>query len=340
MKAIAAYLNRNGIPYRNGRRFSTGLVYRLLTREACTGRSWFNQIDVKTQTRKPREEWIEIRLPLIIDEDTFARTQASLARRSPKKIAPRIVNSPVLLTGLAQCATCGGGMQLRTGKRGKYRYYTCSTCIRQGKTACKGRSVRMDFLDKLVLEHLARRVFVPERIGDLLAEHLTRSRDGAAESMRRAKEAGKELREIDTRITRLYEMVERGISPLDETLSARLAELRGRREEALRLKRAMERQRDLPSPPVAPGGILAFCEAMQAQLLRTDIATRKTYLRLFVERIEIDDAEVRMFGPKGALEAGLRHGPTNGTSAVPTFVQDWRPRGDSNPCYCRERAMS
>ncbi|WP_269084329.1 zinc ribbon domain-containing protein, partial [Acetobacter tropicalis] len=41
--------------------------------------------------------------------------------------APRIVNGPCLLTGLAVCATCGGGMTLRTGKYGRYRYYTCAT---------------------------------------------------------------------------------------------------------------------------------------------------------------------------------------------------------------------
>ena len=48
-------------------------------------------------------------------------------------------------------------MTLRTGKTGRYRYYTCSTCARQGKTACKGRSIPMDKLDRLVTERLADR---------------------------------------------------------------------------------------------------------------------------------------------------------------------------------------
>ncbi|MFN3746993.1 MAG: zinc ribbon domain-containing protein, partial [Hyphomicrobiaceae bacterium] len=61
-----------------------------------------------------------------------------------------MVTGPVLLTGLAVCASCHGAMTLRTGtsKTGQvHRYYTCSTCVRHGKTVCKGRSIRMDKLD-------------------------------------------------------------------------------------------------------------------------------------------------------------------------------------------------
>ena len=42
---------------------------------------------------------------------------------------------------------------LRTGtsKNGRvYRYYTCSNCATKGKTVCKGRSVSMEKLDRLV----------------------------------------------------------------------------------------------------------------------------------------------------------------------------------------------
>ena len=41
-------------------------------------------------------------------------------------------------------------MTLRTGKGGRYRYYTCSIKARQGETGCKGRSIPMDKLDDLV----------------------------------------------------------------------------------------------------------------------------------------------------------------------------------------------
>jgi hypothetical protein len=75
-----------------------------------------------------------------------------------------VVTGPILLTGLAVCASCREAMTLRTGtsKSGKvHRYYACSTCARQGRAACKGRSIRIDGLDALVTTHLAERLLKP-----------------------------------------------------------------------------------------------------------------------------------------------------------------------------------
>jgi hypothetical protein len=41
----------------------------------------------------------------------------------------------------------------------------CSTCARQGKSACKGRSIPMEKLDRLVTERLADRLLTHERGG-------------------------------------------------------------------------------------------------------------------------------------------------------------------------------
>ena len=42
----------------------------------------------------------------------FDRVQALLSRRNPRINPPRVVTGPILLTGLAVCASCGGGMTL------------------------------------------------------------------------------------------------------------------------------------------------------------------------------------------------------------------------------------
>src|ERR1700693_1065726 len=73
--------------------------------------------------------------------------QALLKSRSPVWTAPRIVSGPTLLTGICFCAACGMAMTLRTGKSGRYRYYTCSTKARQGETGCRGRTVPIEKLD-------------------------------------------------------------------------------------------------------------------------------------------------------------------------------------------------
>jgi site-specific DNA recombinase len=52
-------------------------------------------------------------------------------------------------------------MTIRTGKGGRYRYYTCSIKARQGETGCEGRSIPMDKLDGVVIDHIEREFLDP-----------------------------------------------------------------------------------------------------------------------------------------------------------------------------------
>ena len=128
-------------------------VHRLLTDTVYCGQHRFNRKVSKTGVAKDADEVITTEVPAIIEPTAFEHVQSLLKARNPKVVAPRVVTGPILLTGLAVCATCGGGMTLRTGtsKQGNvYKYYTCSRQHRQGKTGCNGRSIRMDKLDGLV----------------------------------------------------------------------------------------------------------------------------------------------------------------------------------------------
>ena len=126
---------------------------KLLTNTVYIGRWKFNQTSSKTGERKPDEEVVEIPVPAIISPGVFEHVQRQLHARNPKVSPPRVTTGPILLTGLAVCASCGGAMTLRTGtsKSGRiYRYYTCSSSAVHGKTVCRGRSVAMDKLDTLI----------------------------------------------------------------------------------------------------------------------------------------------------------------------------------------------
>jgi site-specific DNA recombinase len=97
-------------------------------------------------------------------------------------------------------------MTLRTGtsKSGRvYRYYTCTTCVCKGKTACKGRSIPMEKLDTLVAEHLMERLFKPERIAAILASLSSRRAEKAATLNNRLMALQGEMREADDRLKRL-----------------------------------------------------------------------------------------------------------------------------------------
>ena len=340
VKNVVSYLNDKGFRQRNGARFSTKVVHEILTRTAYVGRHYFNQFDSRSKQAKPQSEWIEVEVPCLLEQGVFDEVQALLASRNPKKNPPRVVSGPTLLIGLAKCASCGGGMTIRTGKSGKYRYYACSTCARQGKSACKGRSVPMDRLDALVVDSLSQSLFDPARMKELLSGLIQRVGSTQDRRQDQLKDLTKELRDIDQRINRLYEAVESGMLTDADTLRNRMSNLQQRREEVMRLIAMTRRQLDAPRNIITSKKIDAFASAMRDRLSNGPVEFRKAYVRLFVERIEVDDNEVRISGAKAALSKALAEQDQLRPGMVPTFVQDWRPQGDSNPCRRRERAVS
>jgi site-specific DNA recombinase len=155
VKAVTSWLNEHGYRTRTGARWGIGPLHEILTRSTYKGEHRFNRKVWKTGQAKPEADHVPVAVESIIDAATFDAVQAALKSRNPKVLPPRVVTGLILLTGIATCASCGGGMTLRTGKTGRYRYYTCSTCARPGKSACKGRSIPMDKLDRLVTDRLA-----------------------------------------------------------------------------------------------------------------------------------------------------------------------------------------
>lgn len=164
IRTIAATLNAKGLRYRRGGNFNSSHIHQILTRSAYRGVHHFNKKCCKTKQPKDPSEWVSFETPVIIDEKIYEDVQARLAARRPTNTPPRIVNGPTLLTGIAKCGTCGGGMTLRTGKGGRYRYYTCNTRVTQGKTACEGRNIPMQKLDTLVIEQLEEHLFHEDRM--------------------------------------------------------------------------------------------------------------------------------------------------------------------------------
>jgi site-specific DNA recombinase len=146
VKAITSYLNARHIFTRDGGRWGIGQLHRVLTRTTYVGCHEFNKSSPKSG-QKPAGEVVTAEVPPLIDQATFDAVQAHLRARNPRVTPARVVSGPTLLTGICFCAACGGAMTLRTGKGGRYRYYTCSIKARQGETGCKGRSIPMEKLD-------------------------------------------------------------------------------------------------------------------------------------------------------------------------------------------------
>ena len=262
--------------------------------------------------------------------------------RSPKRVAPRIVGSPTLLTGIARCGTCGSGMTLRTGKSGRYRYYACAGCAQKGKTLCPGRSIGMGTLDEAVLGHLAERLFTPERLEIILSAYLPRSAEAGEARRAQLSQARRARTEAEGRLNRLLQLVEQGLMDIsDPALKERMEVAKRDRQSAVETVRLLEAADGNQPAAITLESVGRLADALRAALASDDPSFRKAYLRLFVDEVTVGDEQIVLRGPKAALARATAAGDLPAASAtVPSFVRQWRPVGDSNPCYRRERAVS
>jgi hypothetical protein len=281
----------------------------------------------KTRQRKSDAEIVEMAVPPIIDAAEFEAVQTLLKTRSPALTAPRIVSGPTLLTGICFCSACGKAMTLRTGKGGRYKYYTCSTKARQGETGCKGRTVPMEKLDTLVADHIEKRLLQPRRLEQILLQVLDRRQERAERRTTYIADLRKRAAEADARLKRLYDAIENGVADLaDPRLKERISELKAVRDQArVDAERAQETI-DRTAPPITAHALATFARTARKRMRTGSGGYRREHLRALAQRIEVDEKEIRIMGSKSVLLRTLVAVSSVKSAAlgVPSFVPKWR----------------
>jgi site-specific DNA recombinase len=333
VKSISKHLNAAGIRTRDGGRWGVGSVHKLLTRTTYIGRHRFNATLWKTRERKADAEVVEMAAPPIIEAAEFEAVQTLLKSRSPALTAPRIVSGPTLLTGICFCAACGKAMTLRTGKGGRYRYYTCSTKARQGETGCLGRTVPMETLDTLVADHIEHRLLQPKRLEQILSSALDRRQERAERRTAHIAELRKRASEADAKLKRLYDAIENGVADLsDAMLKDRIAELKAIRDQARADAERAEDAIERLGPYITAQVLKTFARQARKRMRTESGGYRRDHLRALAQRVEVDTKEVRIMGSKSVLLRTLVAASSAKTAGfgVPSFVPKWRARRDSN----------
>ena len=331
IKETTKWLNERGYRTRRGATFGIGPVHGIL-KNACyaTGKWPYGRKNSRTGALHDPATIVEIDVPPIVPIETFDMVQAKLARNNPKVTAPRIVNGPTLLTGLAVCASCGSGMTRTGTARGhrSYSYYTCAGCHQKGKSVCKGRHIPMGKLDTLIIEGVKAQLLQPDRMSTILGALLDRqtTKDTAVEERRSVLKS--EIKAKDEKLNRLYRAIEDGVVETDDQLRDRIKAIKNERDMAqASLDRIAEQSRDRST--LTPERIQAFTKLMHDKLDNGDVQARKAYLRAVISEIRVDDDKVSIIGDKATLSAVIAG--QNGTNAnVSGFVRKWRARNDSN----------
>ncbi|GHC65124.1 recombinase family protein [Limoniibacter endophyticus] len=337
VKAIATYLNERRFFTRDGGKWGLAQIHAILTRTTYIGEHRFNTRSHKNREKKPESEVAIMEVPRLIEREIFDAVQVRLKSRDPLVTPARVSSGPTLLTGICFCAKCGGAMTLRTGKGSTgqtYRYYTCSTKARQGKTGCKGRTIPMDKLDNLVADHIGDRLLQPKRLETILASVIDRRQERIERRGEHLAELHRRITETDQRLGRLFDAIEAGMVDKDDAMAKeRMASLRALRDQAAADAERTQLALDSSgNQGVSPDMLKGFARKARERIRLDDSGDRRDHLRALAQRVEVADDEVRIMGSKSELLRTLVAASSAETAAfgVHSSVLKWRTRHDSN----------
>jgi len=104
-----------------------------------------------------------------------------------------------------------------------------------------------------------------------------------------------QIEELDSRLSKLYDAIETGEFKGGE-LSPRMKALSQRREELLKAKTEVEEILRYENVDIAdPQVVQDYADDLRGLLARSSITEQRSFLKSFVERIEVDESEAKVY---------------------------------------------
>ena len=312
LREIIRRLAADGVPSPTGSRgiWGTSTLSRLLRNEAYVGRVYFNRTEAvpdprpgrrSKQVPRPREDWITIAVPAIVDDQTFeaaGRVSRDNSQWSPRRAEP----GQWLLRGLVKCGVCqvGTNCHKMRGRNGTWhRYYYCRNHdpIKAGGTdrRCTERNIRSDTLDTFVFDQVRAALLRPEVL--TAGEQALALRAPAPDD----ELLGAELARLDRKLDatdaerrRLIDLYQAGLLELPE-LQRRASEVEHRRHDlALRRDALTTQRRELTRDNQLRRRVRDFATRVLAVIDTLDFDQKQTLLRLVVDDVHVTGWHVQI----------------------------------------------
>jgi site-specific DNA recombinase len=306
-------LDRTPTP-RNSGQWSWSAVDRILREEAYIGTYYYNRKQCvpiegvygkKRQrfkcTLRPKEEWIPISVPPIIDLATF-HAAAGRARENEAFSPRNLQEGGYLLRKLVRCGRCGSSCSALTSKQtygGKVHgshYYGClrttSGFLKQER--CAQRRVRADVLDELVWEEVNSRLQDPALVLEAYQDHKAPRRDASMEdgSTEKDERLHGQIKLANRELSRLLDAYQCGALELPELQKRRQLvnsklEMLNREQELLR-KMAAEQKKETD----IKASLEEFAALVSSSLKRISFENKQKLLRMVLDKVVVNDWRV------------------------------------------------
>jgi site-specific DNA recombinase len=313
---IAEHLNNQGIPTRKNRYWERSTVWGILKNPAYKGTACFGktgQCERKRITKplrekggysnrcssnkeKPKEKWIEIPVPVIISEETFALAEGLLERN--KQVAKRRTIELTLLQNIMVCEKCGYSLyrtSTKTSKR-KIYYYRCigSDNYRfvNGRV-CSSKPIRQDYLDELVWDEIIKLLESPQLIQKEIDRRIYEA--GNSQAVQKGKLS------VKKEITRLQNSIDKILDAYQENLIT-LAELRKRIPELRKRENAKQKELENIEMQVVDRkrfieltyNIESFIKQLKETSKNLTIEQKRNILRMIVKEIVVGENDIKI----------------------------------------------
>ena len=312
MNAVSRRLDAEGIRPRHAERWPTATVAVILRNEAYVGRAaYLKTVGTgkparrnRTGRRKagtvrrltgraarPREAWIELPVPAIVEETVFA--QAQRRRAENRRFSPRKSIDPTLLQGLCVCAECGYTIGRNSGGKGSYgkriHYYRChgiDSWRRPQGAVCDNPPVRADEFDAAVWREVLALLENPQLVRSEIDRRIAAA-NNTAPNDRRTEALRAESSRNQTRMRRLLDAYQEGLVTLEE-LRERNAPMQTRQRAVLSELDALQTAKfDRQSQLALATTVARFLKRMREAAGSLSIVERQRVVRLLVREVRI-----------------------------------------------------
>ena len=289
----------------------------------------------------PREEWIEVPVPAMVDPNVFEAAQAQLDENRRRK-REQCRGPRWLLQGLTVCRRCGYAYYGKTAPRSDHNpakggYYRCTgaDAHRFGGTAvCDNLQVRSDHLERAVWERVRNVLESPGHVADEYRRRLSTAQRSVKPDERR--QFDRQMAGLRRGIDRLIDSYAEGVieraefEPRIRGLKSRLAQLDEQRQMAVD-EAAAERELIL-----VIGQLEEFAVLVRKGLDDLDWHGMRNIIRTLVRRIEIDGdhLEIVFRVPSPPNNGGSTEPPPSGSDPA-----SWQHCTDESRASIRSRAV-
>ena len=337
--AIARELNHRNIPTRSGKGpWERSTVWGMLRNPAYQGRACFGKTEAIPRQRvtkrlrekggfsqrcsagheRPRQEWIEIAVPALVSEATFALAQERLLEN--QRLSARRTKLPTLLQGLLVCGQCGYGLYRTSTKttRRQAQYYRCLGSDRYRHLrgpVCSCRPLRQEYLEELVWSEVVRLLNEPELVRAEIERRVQENLSSDPAQQRKVR-LTQELKRVEAQLDKLLDAYQEELLSLAQ-LRTRVPDLR-RRQSALENElqgvalQAMEHSRLIQ----LQSSLENFLATLRQSAQTLGVLERRKIIRLVVKQIVVhaDTLTIHHCLPV----SGTSQGPSDGSYALCT----------------------